>query len=165
MDKALAKLDGPWDARLLKAGYRTGFPIFYMFYDKLRAHLDKGRFHGWAIYNGGNNPVMNWRKGGITVGSEDDAIGLYWEFNLNALCLKTTINESTARHWAEIRSDLIKLCTSCPISGCTTKNRSGKTSVTAYKWEFDFCKETPSVIADKTSAILSHVHNCLETVA
>ena len=38
------------------------------------------------------------------------------------------------------------------------------TWVTAYKWEFDFCKETPSAIARKTSDVLKHVHKHLQTV-
>ena len=171
IDEALAKLDGPWDVRLLKAGYRTGFPVFYMFYDKLRAYLDEGRFQGWSIYSGSNNPVMNWQDGWITVGSEDDAIELYWEFNENAFCLKAVIKGETEeqtvarwKRWQDIRPVLIELCTSCPISGRKTNNKRG-TWVTAYKWEFDFCNETPSAIADKTSDILSHVHKCLETVA
>lgn len=166
IDKALAKLDGPWDAQLLKAGYRTGSPIFYMFYDKLRAHLDKGRFQGWAIDNGGNNPVMNWQEGWVTVGAGGDAIKLYWEFNWNAFCLKADIKDRNTERWErwqEIRPVLIKLCESCPVAGRKTANRKG-TWVTAYKWEFDFCNETPSVIAEKTSDILSQVHKCLETV-
>ena len=31
IDEALARVDHPWDSRLLGAGYRTGFPVFYMF--------------------------------------------------------------------------------------------------------------------------------------
>lgn len=172
IDKALAKLDGPWDAQLLKAGYRTGSPIFYMFYDKLRAHIGKGRFQGWAIYNGGNNPVMNWQEGWVTVGAGGDAIKLYWEFNWNAFCLKADIKGQTEEQavarwkcWQDIRPTLIDLCELCPISGRKTNNKRGTSSVTAYRWEFDFCNETPSVIAEKTSDILSHVHKCLETVA
>ena len=164
IDKALAGLDNPWDARLLKTGYRTGFSVFYMLYNKLRAHLDKGFFQEWAIYSGSNNPVMNWQKGGTMVGPESDAIELYWEFNWNAFCLKAEIEEQTAARWAEIRPTLVELCASCPVAGRETANRRG-TWVTAYKWEFDFCKETPSVIAGKTSNILSHVHKHLETIA
>ncbi len=172
IDKAFAKLNDPWDARLLKAGYRTGFPVFYMFYDKLRAHLDKGRFQRWAIYHGGNNPVMNWQEGWITVGAGGDAIKLYWEFNWNAFCLKAYIKGQTEdqavahwKRWQDIRPTLIDLCELCPISGRKTNNKRGTSSVTAYKWEFDFCKETLSTISGKTSDILSQVHQCLETVA
>jgi len=171
IDKALAKLDGPWDARLLKAGYRTGFPVFYMFYDKLRAYLDEGRFQRWSIYSGSNNPVMNWQDGWITVGSEDDAIELYWEFNKNAFCLKAVIKGKTEeqtvarwKRWQDIRPTLIELCASCPISGRETNNKRGNW-VTAYKWEFDFCNETPSAITDRTSDILSYMQKRLETVA
>lgn len=172
IDQALAGMDGPWDARLLKAGYRTGSPIFYMFYDKLRAHLNEGCFQGWAIYNGSNNPVMNWQEGWVTVGTGGDAIKLYWEFNWNDFRLKAAIKgqaeeQTSARwkHWQDIRPALIQLCKLCPISGHKTYNKRGTSSAAAYKWEFDFCNETPGVIANKTSAILSHVHKCLKTVA
>ena len=140
-----------------------------MFYDKLRAHLDKGRFQGWAIYNGGNNPVMNWRDGRVAAGSEGDAIELYWEFTHNAFRLKAAIKERNTqrwKRWQEIRPALIELCASCPVVGCPpSPRRKPVESVTAYKWEFDFCNETPSVIAEKISDILSHVYKCLETVA
>ena len=164
IDKTRAGLDDPWDARLLKTGHRIGFSVFYMLYDKLRAHLDKGHFQGWDIYSGSNNPVMNWKKGWVKVGSENDAIELYWEFNWDAFCLKAAIEERTAALWTEIRPTLVELCASCPVAGRKTVNKRG-TWVTAYKWEFDFCKETPSVIAGKTNDILSYVHKRLNTVA
>ena len=164
IDEALAGLDDPRDTRLRKTGYRTsGFSIFYMFYNKLRVHLDKGPFQGWAIYSGNNNPVMNWQEGWITVGTESDAIELYWEFNWNAFCLKAAIEEQTAARWdrwQEIRTALIEFCESCPVAGRKTANKEG-TWVTAYKWEFDFCNETLSVIANKTNNILSHIHDDL----
>ena len=163
IDTALAGLDDPWDVRLLNTGYRLGFPFFYMFYDKLRVHLDKGPFQGWAIYSGGNNPVMNWQEGWITVGTGSNAIELYWEFNWDAFCLKAAIEGRTAARWdrwQEIRTALIELCESCPVAGRKPANRGG-TWVTAYKWEFDFCNETLSVIASKTNNILSHIHERL----
>ena len=141
IDKALAGLDDPWDARLLKTGYRTGFSVFYMLYNKLRAHLDKGFFQEWAIYSGSNNPVMNWQKGWTMVGPESDAIELYWEFNWNAFCLKAAIEEQTVARWAEIRPTLVELCASCPVAGRETANRRG-TWVTAYKCS-TFAKRRP----------------------
>ena len=167
IDRTLGGLDDPKDTRLLKIGYRTGFPVFYMFYDKLRAFLDKGPFKGWAIYSGRNNPVLNWQEGWITVGSENDAFSLYWEFNWDAFCLKAEIeNQNAARweRWQKIRPAIVELCTPCPIAGCQTSNRRG-TWVTAYKWKFDFCREAPSDIARKTGDILSHIHKHLQTVA
>ena len=167
IDKALAGLDHPWNTRLVKTGYRTGFPVFYMFYDKLRAFLDKGPFQGWAIYSGRNNPVLNWQEGWITVGSENDAIQLYWEFNWDAFCLKAAVEEKNAacwERWQKIRPAIVELCAPCPIAGRSTDNRRGK-AVTAYKWEFDFCKEAPLAIARKTGEILSHVHKHFHTVA
>ena len=167
IDKVLAGLDHPWNTCLVKTGYRTGFPVFYMFYDKLRAFLDKGPFRGWAIYSGRNNPVLKWQGGWIPVDSEYDAIGLYWEFNWDAFCLKAAVEEQDAdswERWQKIRPAIIELCTPCPIAGRSTDNRRGKW-VTAYKWEFDFCKEAPFAIARKTGEILSHVHKHLHTVA
>jgi hypothetical protein len=96
IDRALGAVEDPWDARLLKAGYRTGFPLFYQFYHKLRLHLKKEPFTGWAIYSGSNNPVMNWQEGWVNLGPEDGGIKLYWEFNWNAFCLKAEIREKTA---------------------------------------------------------------------
>ena len=167
IDTDLAGLDGIEDARLLKTGYRTrGFSVFYMFYDKLRAHLERGLFQGWAIYSGRNNPVMNWQKGWRTVGTGSDAIELYWEFNWDTFRLKADIKEQTAARWdrwQEIRTCLVELCESCPIAGCKTPNKTGK-SVTAYKWKFDFCRETLSGIASKTNNILSHIHERLSGI-
>ena len=169
IDKALGGLDHPWNTGLVKTGYRTGFPVFYMFYDKLRAHLDKGPFQRWGIYSGSNNPVLKWQEGLITSASENDAIQpyLYWEFNWNAFCLKAAVEEQDAvcwERWQKIRPAIVELCTPCPIAGRSTDNRRGRW-VTAYKWEFDFCKETPISIARKTGEILSHVHKHLQTVA
>lgn len=107
--------------------------------------------------------VMNWQEGWIMVGTGSDAIELYWEFNWNAFCLKAAIEEQTAARWdrwQEIRPALIELCESCPVDGRKTANNSGKW-VTAYKWEFDFCQDTLSVIASKTNNILSHIHKDL----
>lgn len=162
IDKTLEELDHPWETRLLKAGCRIGFPVFYMFYDKLRDHLDKGPFKEWAIYSGRNNPVMNWQNGWITLGSENNALELYWEFNWQSFCLKGAIEEKTAKRWVEVRPMLIELCVSCPVRGRKTADKHGA-SVTAYKWDFNFCKETPSAIARKTNDILSHVHKHLHT--
>ena len=136
-----------------------------MFYDKLRVHLDKEPFQGWAIYSGGNNPVMNW-QGGWTMGTGGNAIKLYCEFNWDAFCLKAAIGERTEARWdrwQEIRTDLVRLCESCPVDGRMTANRGG-TSATAYKWEFDFCQETLSVIASKTNEILSHLDGGLSGI-
>ena len=167
IDKALVGLDDPKDTRLLKVGYRTGFPVFYMFYDKLREFLNKGPFRRWGIWSGRNNPVLNWQEEWITRGSENNAIELYWEFNWDAFCLKAEIekqNTACWEHWQKIRPSIVELCETCPIAGRRTANRRG-TWVTAYKWKFDFCKEAPIAIARKTADILSHVHKHLHTVA
>ena len=134
-----------------------------MFYDKLRAQLETGPFKNWGIYSGSNNPVMKWLEGSVPIGPEPDAIELYWEFNWNAFCLKAAIKEVTAEAWAQIRPTLIELCASCPVAGRKTAAKRG-TWVTAYKWEFDFCKESPAAIAQKTIEILAHVHKHLPSV-
>ena len=165
IDTALAGLDHPWNIRLVKTGYRTGFPVFYMFYDKLRELLNKGPFQRWGIHSGRNNPVLKWQDGWITRGSENDAIGLYWEFNWDAFHLKAEIekqNTACWEHWQKIRPGIVKLCATCPVAGRPTANRSG-TWVTAYKWRFDFCKEEPVAIARKTADILSRLHKQLQS--
>lgn len=167
IDKALVGLDDLKDTRLLKFGYRTGFPICYMFYDKLREFLNKGLFQGWGIWSGRNNPVLNWQEGWITRGSENNAIKLYWEFNWDAFCLKARVDKQTTacwEYWQKIRPSVVELCETCPIAGRRTANRRGSW-VTAYKWKFDFCKEEPAAIARKTADILSHVHEHLHTIA
>lgn len=161
---ALASAEDPWDTCLSKAGYRTGFPVFYMFYDKLRAQLQDGPFKNWAIYSGSNNPVLNWQDGWLSIEPKDVQIQLYWEFNWSSFRLKAQIEDKTTVRWNKLRPDLIELCSSCPIAGRKTANRKG-TWVTAYKWEFDFCKETPSTITQKTIKILSHVHDQLHGIA
>lgn len=164
--RTLGGLDDPKDSRLLKIGYRTGFPVFYMFYDKLRAFLDKGPFKGWAIKSGRNNPVLNWQEW-VTVGSGNDAFSVYWEFNWDAFCLKAAIekdNTACWERWQQKRPAFVELCTPCPIAGRSTANKHGEW-VTAYKWKFDFCKEAPYDIARKTGDILSHVHKQLQSVA
>ena len=166
IDTALAGLNDPWNIRLVKTGYRTGFPVFYMFYDRLREFLNKEPFQGWGIYSGRNNPVLNWREGWITRGSENDAIGLYWEFNWDTFRLKAEVEKHNAacwEHWQRIRPRIVELCATCPIAGRSTANRRG-TWVTAYKWKFDFCKEEPVAIARKTADILSHLHKHLQSI-
>ncbi len=166
IDTALAGLDHPWNIRSVKTGYRTGFATFYMFYARLRACLNKGPFQEWAIYSGRNNPVLNWQKGWIGAGSENDALGLYWEFNWDAFCLKAEIDkQNTAcwERWQKIRPRIVELCAKCPNAGRPTANRRG-TWVTTYKWKFNFCKEEPVAIARKTADILSHLHKHLQSV-
>ena len=162
--KVIQSNDIPIDDRLRKSGYRTGFPFFYLFYDKIREHLEIGLHRCWAIYSGRNNPVMNWQNGWIKSGSENDQIQLYWEFNRNAFCLKAAIsNESSVERWAELRSSVIDTSSTCPVKGKKTRNSRG-TWVTAYKWEFDFCKERPIAIAEKTNSIISDLHERLRKI-
>ena len=168
IEQELRLRNSPWDPGLRGAGYRLKFPIFYTFYDKLRAYLENGPFQGWAIYSGGNNPVMNWNaeEGWITVGPANDSIELYWEFNWDALCLKACISNEKEdkeliaarwQRWQEIRPALVEFCALCPVAGRRTDNRHG-TWVTAYKWDFNFCTEAPDIIADQTNRILSYIH-------
>ena len=161
VDQALSNVSSPWDKELLNKGYRIGFPIFYMMYDKIRQELNKGTNHNWVIYSGNNNPVMNWKDGWLPYKSKPDSIELYWEFNYDALCLKAAIYDETALQiWGTIREDIISLCEKITKNGRKTSNKKGKW-VTGYKWDFDFCKDTPEEIASKTNRILSDVHNQL----
>jgi hypothetical protein len=164
VDRALVGMEHPWDDRLSRAGYRTGFPVFYAFYDKLRMHLEKGPFQDWHIGSGSNNPVMTWNDSWVTLGGTDDAIELYWEFNWSALCLKAHIKNDGTANWNQIRSSIVELCETCSLPGRKARGRSG-TWVTAYKWEFDFCKETLGAIASKTTGVLSQLHERLRSVA
>ena len=159
--EVLQRQDHPWDECLQKSGYRLGFPLFYMFYSKLREHLELGRHQNWAIYSGRNNPVLNWQDGWIKCDPKDDGIELYWEFNWNAFCLKAAINdEDNVERWGELRPSVIDTSSTCPVKGKKTRNSRG-TWVTAYKWEFDFCKERPIAIAEKTNSIISELHESL----
>ena len=166
VDQELAMRDSLSDPSLHDVGYRLGFAIFYMFYDKLRTCLEVGEFKGWDIYSGSNNPVMNWNtyEGWVTIALESGSIDLYWEFNRQALHLKANIKERTTARWGQwkrIRTTLIEWCESCPVEGGhPTRSRKG-ISVSAYKWEFNFCEETLGEIADKTNRILSYMHPCL----
>ncbi len=159
---ALQTQDHPWDDRLRKSGYRLGFPLFYMYYGKLREHLESCCHQNWAIYSGRNNPVLNWQNGWI---AGDGGIEMYWEFNWDAFCLKAALkNEGIVARWAQVRPVVIEMCSTCSVEGQRTPNRRG-TWVTAYKWKFDFCKETPVAIAEESAGILSELHERLQTIA
>ncbi len=164
VDDALAKVKGPWDPHLAKFGYRMGFPLFYMFYDKIRAQLEMGSYKGWDIYSGSNNPVMNWKNGWVSLGSQQNPIKLYWEFNWWSFCLKAEITQQNLQCWTDkVRPNLVQLCSGCPIQGRMVRNKGG-TWVTAYKWDCDFCAETPAIIASKINTVLSHLHDKLRSV-
>ncbi len=161
IERALACREHPWDPSLFEAGYRSAFPVFYMFYGKLREHLEKGPYKGWGIYSGRNNPVLNWQEGWIPVARGTNEIELCWEFNWCDFCLKAAIGENW-EFWQTIRAELIPLCESCPVTGRASANRPGK-SATAYRWEFDFCNTPPRSIAEETAKILHHLNDKLGT--
>lgn len=163
IEAALASREHPQDPSLFEAGYRSAFPVFYMFYDKLREHLEKGGYKGWGIYSGSNNPALNWLEGWISVGRGGCEIDLYWEFNWCDFCLKAAIGENWD-YWQTIRDGLIQLCESCPVTGRVSANCSGR-NVTAYRWKYDFCGAPPRSIAEETAKILSHLNGGLCTVA
>jgi len=156
----LSRVDNPWDASLIDAGYRWRFPIYYLIYNKLRDYLEEGPYKNWAIYSGSNNPVMSW-DGGTLINSKK--INLFWEFNDNDLCLKAELTEENKEFWEELRQSLIKLCASCPITGKETNKRRG-TWVKAYKWGFNFCEEKPQDIIEKIKKIIGDVHPRLKTL-
>ena len=165
IDSALANVKDPWDSSLAKSGYRLGFPVFYMFYDKIRAQLELGPYKNWDISSGSNNPVMNWHEVWVPVRAVQDPIVLYWEFNWHSFCLKAAIKKNNEQVWADdVRPALVQLCSSCPIKGGRmVRNRKG-TYLTAYKWDFDFCKQSPAAIANEITKILSFLHHKLKTV-
>jgi len=157
IEKALMSASCPWDDSLTQKGYRTGFPVFYIYYDKLRSFLEQGPFKDWSVYSGSNNPVMNWNNGWISVKSTDDRLQFYWEFNWSSLCLKAYVDKNKVSRWKALRPEVVNICSSCQIKGRKTANKAG-TWVTAYKWDFDFCKEPAAQIAQATADILSFVH-------
>lgn len=164
VDEALAKVKDPWDSELSRSGYRTGFPLYYMFYDKIRAQIELGPFRMWDIYSGSNNPVMNWRNGWVDLGPQQNPIELYWELNWGSFCLKAKIGEENAQVWDDvIRPRLVHLCSSCATKGRMVRNRKG-TYLTAYKWDFDFCAHSPTIIASEITGILSQLHHKLKNV-
>ncbi|MCY4515107.1 MAG: hypothetical protein OXC69_08240 [Candidatus Tectomicrobia bacterium] len=173
----LSMSDSPRDRRLREAGYRLGFPVYYNFYDSLRTALEGGPFQEWAIYSGGNNPVMNWysEEGWIKSGSKESAIQLFWEFNWDTLCIKAGIGnpkkenkeQIAARwqYWTDVRHSLVKICATCStLVGKEDDGQEGinfqnpRRSVTAYKWQFNYCNEAPHIIADCTKKIIECVH-------
>ncbi|MGP8284773.1 MAG: PD-(D/E)XK nuclease family protein [Desulfomonilaceae bacterium] len=163
VENVLGSAANCWDPNLSKSGYRYGFPLFYMFYDKIRIQLEMGPYKDWDIYSGSNNPVMNWKHGWTPVGANQNSIKLYWEFNWASFCLKAEIKNKTQVWVNNVRPALVQLCSSCPIKGRKTVNKTG-TWVTAYKWDFDFCTQTPTIIASEITKILSHLHDKLKSV-
>lgn len=164
VDQELASVDKPWNSALEAKGYRLGFPLFYMFYAKLRNELDNGPFQNWAIYSARNNPVMNWSEGWIPSGTGDHSLQLYWEFAWDSFYLKAKLTNESPERWQRVRSEVVRVCSSCPVPGRRTANRKG-TGVSAYKWTFDFCRETVAEICRKTNDVLAHVHERLRSIA
>lgn len=158
----LWQLPNPWDSSLTRLGYRLGFPIFYMFYSQIHDELKNGQYKNWSIYSGSNNPVMNWKGGwlkGKRIGLQN--LELYWEFNWDSFCLKAEIDAGSPQAWNSVRPQVIQICSTCSVTvGRPTVNRKGS-YVTAYKWQFDFCKQSPRMISDTVSTILTQLHNKL----
>jgi hypothetical protein len=68
VEKTLSKVGAISDSSdrqetLRSLGYRTGFPLYYTYYNSLRRRLAQQGLGDWSIYSGGNNPVMNWNQG------------------------------------------------------------------------------------------------------
>jgi hypothetical protein len=162
VDKILLEMENPWDDRLKIHGYRIGFPIFYMFYAKLREQLDNSSFKNWAIYSGHNNPVMNWQDGWIESGHEEEALSLYWEFNWNSLILKVELGEKSHDRWERMKDEVVRLCQASQVPGRRPANRKG-IWVSIYKWEFDFCHTPIHKVTESTVMILEDVHKRLRS--
>ncbi len=155
IDKVLSTVENTRAERLKKRDYRLGFPLFYMFYAKLRELLEIGPFKNWAIYSGKNNPVMNWHGSKL----EDESFPFYWEFNKESLKLKARRRKIPLEKWSSLRNEIQRLCNHSQ-GGQKTSDSKGN-SVTIYKWDFDFCRESVDKIAIKTNAILKELHEKL----
>lgn len=155
VDRVFQTIEDPWDPKLLDKGYRLRFPVFYMLYGKLRELLEESEFKNWGIYSGGNNPVLNWQNGWIPICNK---INLYWEFNWSSFRLKAALpGENKLDEWKMLRPGFVELCENCSIKGKKTANRRGQW-VSAYKWEFNFCKELLGEIRDSVVTILAELH-------
>jgi len=163
VDKILLKMESPWDDRLRVRGYRLGFPLFYMYYAKLRENLDNSPFKNWAIYTGRNNPVMNWQDGWIKNGQGEEALSLYWEFNWNSLILKVELGDKDHDRWGSLKDKIVHLCKASPVPGRQPASREG-TWVSVYKWEFNFCRTPVTEISKNTVMILEDVHGRLRSL-
>ena len=164
IDQVLSTMENPWDEQLKKRGYRLGFPLFYMFYAKLRELLEKGPFKNWAICSGRNNPVMNWYDddGCFKKSFGDESLSLYWNFDWQSLTLKAGFEKKPLEKWISLRNEVQRLCNHSQ-GGRRTADRQG-TDVAIYKWDFDFCRESVDEIATKTNAILKEVHEKLKNL-
>lgn len=162
IDQVLSTMESPWDEQLKKRGYRLNFPLYYMFYAKLRELLENGPFKNWAIFSGSNNPVMNWQDGCVDKGFGDESLSLYWEFNWESLTLKAGFEKKPLEKWSSLRNEVQRLCNHSQ-GGRRTADRQG-TSVTIYKWDFNFCRESVDEIATKTNAILEELHEKLKNL-
>jgi len=162
IDQALSRMDSPRDERLKEEGCRLGFPVFYMFYAKLRDRLNKTSFKNWHIYSMANNPVMNWADGWLP--PEQGPPSLFWEFNWDCFTLKAHLSDEWSDWWRGRRPRVIKLCASSPVQGRRSADRSG-THVSAYRWKFDFCRESVQEVAEKTVGILESVQEPLGSIS
>ena len=159
VDRIFRTMKCPRDSRLRDKGYRLGIPTFYMYYGKLRELLEKSEFKGWGIYGGYNNPVLNWQGGWVEI---EKGISLYWEFNWDSFRIKAAIGkDGSIERWRELRPGIVNLCTQCSIRGEKTANRRGRW-VSAYKWDFDFCKALPREIINTVITILTELHPKLQ---
>ncbi len=159
VDRTFQTMETPWDSRLRDKGYRLGFPTFYMYYGKLRELLEESEFKSWGIYGGYNNPVLNWQGAWVEI---EKGISLYWEFNWDSFRLKAALEEDgSIERWRKLRPGIVKLCTQCSIKGKKTANRRGRW-VSAYKWEFDFCKVLPREVINTVTTILTELYPQLQ---
>jgi hypothetical protein len=154
---------------LVNKGYRLGRPLFYQFYDKLRHCFDGTRYAGWEAGNAGNNPVLTLQEDHWLKLPTPGRIRVYWEFNWSALCFKAQVPAPDREVWGRTRPQLVRLAQGAPRlpsakSHSQTRNKRGEW-VTAYKWDFDVCMETPATIAETTSRlVVEYMHKQLPAV-
>ena len=159
----LIEMEHPWDTKLISLGYRTGFPIFYMYYDKLRYKLSPENPYEWDIYSGSNNPVMNLKSKRYKAVLEGKEVPLFWEYNWSTFRLKAGLGKQYFKNWNQFRERIINVCKQCPILGKKSPNRKGE-YVSIFKWEFNFCKQEINYIASQTNQILKFLDNKIQNV-
>src|ERR1043166_5873288 len=86
IEQAMREAGGIDNLPLGNGGYRRGFSAYYLYYDRLRTHLEKALGAEWASYSGVHNPAMGWNERPADAGLRMAGIKLYWEFNGRDLC-------------------------------------------------------------------------------
>lgn len=140
----------------LALGYRNGFCSYYLYYDKMRAVLERARaLDGWEIYSGGRNPVFRWGGGRRDPDPGSLVNELYWEFCGERLFLKAHLKER-GRIPPNLRSSVGETCARAGFEGRSARNSEGNW-VSIWSWPFDFSKSTVGENCRKAEAIIGSI--------